>query len=130
MQSYNLQRWQGALLAGGRGSRGTVCRVGPPFWRVFFFLTSTRVSSSGVIIIVICAYCKYKSRAALEKGYRGYSKTSRQAKSSRLMNRSAILGQSSHIVCRGLWFNSRNEIGCGVPLRLVLHRAVLVASAC
>ena len=41
MQSYNLQRWQGALLAGGRGSRGTVCRVGPPFWRVFFFLTST-----------------------------------------------------------------------------------------
>eukprot|EP00964_Phaeocystis_antarctica_P130987 scaffold94864_cov69-Phaeocystis_antarctica.AAC.4 len=38
--TYSVGR---GLLAGGRGSRGTVCRVGPPFWRVFFFLTSTRV---------------------------------------------------------------------------------------
>eukprot|EP00964_Phaeocystis_antarctica_P052171 scaffold30518_cov67-Phaeocystis_antarctica.AAC.2 len=48
------------------------------------------------------------------------------------MKRSACLGQSSHILCCGLWCNSRSEV-VGVPrvpLRLVPHQAVLVAAAC
>ena len=112
-------------------------------WRQFFLTTLTfspslaqveapDLFSYGFNTLVICVFgiANINSRGALEEGYRGYIETSRQAKSSRLMNRSAILGQSSHILCRGLWFNSRDEVGCGVPLRLVPHRAVLGASAC